>query len=498
MLFHPKALIVLLLAAAIPDSETLTIQPSNNHRLGSFPTAFTAFRGNSQYVVPSESSTRLRYEPGDEGKGSVGNEISGVWSALAKTEQWISDTIAKSARAGSNPYSRKEVSYVCETTDETLMAVANIFRRVKEARELGKSHSVTEEAVVMDKGPDYMPSTLRQTQVVVIPSCQYFDSFQDFEDVIQAVNAARKSARDYVTDIAVERMNRESKDLMDRDWIVSVSMASLHPKYGEKSPEEVLLEMKKEEEEGEVDLNLKAYKEHRKRARQSPYPSVILELKALPPPDFLENPSHPQTSSDAKPAVTPVEPDASKMGSVTKEDLKKLEILFGQSAATNEVSKLEGGTKEDSFYDSIGKVEGIEEVTVETPSTIAQKWLTENDPSYHPETSTFTSTDTKYVDAAHEVIFTNLAMERLSQVERASQKGSHSYVIMPHFLSSSATSFEKFSSEVTNIIGSVRGLKGKVSVNVFHSEHVDAEKRCPVPVFVIQWQGHDEGKQSST
>ena len=39
-----------------------------------------------------------------------------------------------------NPYARKEVSYVCETGDELCMVVGGIFRRVREARELGESH----------------------------------------------------------------------------------------------------------------------------------------------------------------------------------------------------------------------------------------------------------------------------------------------------------------------------------------------------------------------
>ena len=39
-----------------------------------------------------------------------------------------------------NPYARKEVSYVCETGDELIVVVGGIFRRVREARELGESH----------------------------------------------------------------------------------------------------------------------------------------------------------------------------------------------------------------------------------------------------------------------------------------------------------------------------------------------------------------------
>ena len=39
-----------------------------------------------------------------------------------------------------NPYARKEVSYVCETSGEACGVVGGIFRRVREARELGEQH----------------------------------------------------------------------------------------------------------------------------------------------------------------------------------------------------------------------------------------------------------------------------------------------------------------------------------------------------------------------
>jgi len=483
-----------LLLTGIPCTETLSIFPSNNQRSRSLINTFTAFRGDFQHGASSDSSTRIYYEPGGDmpqgGSGSTGNGIGGVWSALENTEQWISDTMD---RAGPNLYSEKEVSYVCETTDETLMAVASIFRRVKEVRQLAESHSLAEESIVINKGPDYVPSTLQQTKVVIIPWCEYFDSFQEFEGVIQAVNRARESADDYMTDVALEKLETERKEggPMDRDWEVSVNSLSLHPKYGEESPEK-RLEMEKEEKKGKVDLNMKALRERSKLVRQSPYPTLLLEVKALPPNDINENsPTTIHKKSETSDSKRPIDPDASGKGSVSKEDLKKLERLFGQSAATNRLNILEEEIKE-----SNGKVKSIEEVTIASPSTAAQNWLTENDPSYHQEISAFAVTDAKHVDAAYEVIFTNLAIERYSRLSAkkkdattlSSDKGP-SYIIMPHFLSSSATSFENFATKVTTIINTVHGLKEQVSVHIFHPEHVDTEKRCPVPVFVIQWYG---------
>jgi hypothetical protein len=39
-----------------------------------------------------------------------------------------------------NPYARKEVSYVCEIGSNLASVVGGIFRRVREARELGERH----------------------------------------------------------------------------------------------------------------------------------------------------------------------------------------------------------------------------------------------------------------------------------------------------------------------------------------------------------------------
>ena len=61
---------------------------------------------------------------------------------------------------------------------------------------------------------------------------------------------------------------------------VSISLAHLHPDFGKKTSAEILAEMKKEDEEGEVDVNAEEYRELRNRARQSPYPSLVLEVMA--------------------------------------------------------------------------------------------------------------------------------------------------------------------------------------------------------------------------
>ena len=147
--------------------------------------------------------------------------------------------------------------------------------------------------------PSHEKTTLRQTQVIIVPFCDYFDTFQAYEGVIQAINLARKNARDLVTDASIEKM-----ELMEMEWkyvfmnnrrmhvhhvlcclvfdctaydcvlysfltndfflyhnaiykiyntckqnSVSINGASLHPLYGEKSHKELIEELEKMEKD---------------------------------------------------------------------------------------------------------------------------------------------------------------------------------------------------------------------------------------------------------
>ena len=60
---------------------------------------------------------------------------------------------------------------------------------------------------------------MRQTQVVVIPWCDDFSSFQVFDGVVQAINRARRGARDYVTDISLEKLKNQNVVESERDWM---------------------------------------------------------------------------------------------------------------------------------------------------------------------------------------------------------------------------------------------------------------------------------------
>jgi hypothetical protein len=54
---------------------------------------------------------------------------------------------------------------------------------------------------------------------MILPFCEYFDTFEAFNEVIHAINKARKNALDLVTDLAVEKAQRDSSSSApSRDW----------------------------------------------------------------------------------------------------------------------------------------------------------------------------------------------------------------------------------------------------------------------------------------
>eukprot|EP00970_Alexandrium_tamarense_P002676 scaffold375_cov200-Alexandrium_tamarense.AAC.17 len=375
---------ILPLMMSIIDPSLALLHPSHQPRLHLRFTHHT--RQTTSY---HRHDTSLAYKPSDSDNEGDNN----VWTVLANTERWISDTLEKSNRsaasrntntaeskpenekkmhfadekqsasaAANNPYARKEVTYACETAGELAGVVGGVFRRVREARELGERHG---RESLLDK-----PTTLRQTNVVVIPNCDEISEFRTFDSLVQAINQARRKARDFV-------IKKEEGDDMRKDWTnnshrsrtslptrsVSINCAHLHPDYGQQTPEETLAAMKQEEEEGEVDVNLQEYKKRRDEARRSPYPSVIVEVQSTPPPDFGSRSPLAQDQQQQKESPQ-MKIDADE--GVTSEDVKRLEALFGMSAASKKA--------DDAFYDALGDAFGKQQVEAQTPLSMAQHW----------------------------------------------------------------------------------------------------------------------------
>lgn len=296
------------------------------------------------------------------------------------------------------------------------------------------------------------------------------DSFPVFDGLIESINRARRNARDYVTDTKLEKLDADDHHLSDSEWSVSVNCAHLHPDFGKRTAQEILKEMQEQEASGEeIDLVYEAYQAKKLLARQSPFPTIVIEVRASPPPDF----------GDAPPPQPPASHKAAQDqdDQVSSDDIQKLEALFGKSAHIGSKSG------DDDFYDAIGYTIG-ESLSAATPLQMAQQWALDNDP-HVSEKSAFTESRTAQVDEAYEFIFTNIAMLCESKAKGAVER---QYLVMPHFLSAAATSFEKFSKEVETMIGHLPDLKDKVAITTFHPEHVESTKRSPVPLFVLQWK----------
>ena len=126
-----------------------------------------------------------------------------------------------------------------------------------------------------------------------------------------------------------------------------------------------------------------------------------------------------------------------------------------------------------------------------SPITATQQWVMDNDPLYNSNISSFASADVTHADSAFEFVFSNMAMNKFLPNAAEKRKNydisSRSYLIMPKFVSSSATSLEKFMTDVKNIIEMIDGLNERVSLSMMHPEHVREERRSPVPVIAIQW-----------
>jgi len=450
------------------------------------------------------------YEEAESSPSSSSSSSSIVWSSLASTEKWIQETLARSQSPASpesvtKPYSRKTLSYVCETSESMEEIVGGVFRRLREVREIGMGHGKAEEELRIVQGSSYKPSTYRQTMVIVIPANdELVSSFSLFDMVVQAINNARRSARDFVTDLSLEKIDND-----EVEWVTSVNLAHLHPVYGDDTSAK---------EENDDDEDYKAYKEARNLARRSPFPSLVLEVRSMPP-IFPE-----EVKKEAKAAAAPNHPPESDDVPVTKEEVKKLEALFGSSA--NHKFEEEDGN-DDDFYDAIGKVssyvafnklvqvidlsciflsyaqfhknihnpsmlvtqaKGISQLL--SPTDMAMNWVTANDPLFDASKTSFTSYDTKHVDAAYEFVFSIIAMQRkqnTTNLVSGESKVNRQYLIMPNFLSKSATSFEKFTKEIEKIIQIIPHLDNDLSVSYFHNEHVEKDRRLPCPALLLEW-----------
>lgn len=114
---------------------------------------------------------------------------------------------------------------------------------------------------------------------------------------------------------------------------IVVNGASLHPDYA--TPKEI---MDKMETEGHLNDELRILLERKNNARQSPYPTLIIEVKGDPKGDDCEE----NTMIAARVGLVGALDDS----------VKKLESIFAMSAAMHNCENKSG----DLFYNAIGQV----------------------------------------------------------------------------------------------------------------------------------------------
>lgn len=345
----------------------------------------------------------------------------------------------------------------------------------------------------MSTGSKYIARTHRQTLVVVAPSNKEITkSFAVFDSVIQAINDARRNARDYFTDYEYEKLAAEDDGAKTQDWVTSVNLSHMHPDFG--VYEDTLGENK------EYDADTKEYISRRMTTRRSPYPSAVIEMRSIPP---FEIPN--------KPAPRRIKDDDAKF---SINEVKRLEVLFGNAVsfadddADSEATV--ASSPEEDLWSKLSHSMEIEEVSVLSPADQGQQWIIQNDQQYCPDWSSFTSYDTQHVDSAYEFVFSTIAFQRnramaaaakpyqtgytawkLTQQDPDVLKLKRDYLLMPQFLTRAATSFEKFSEQVQQIVDVIPTVSDYLTITTFHPEHVHKDKRSPVPVIVLEWIPED-------
>jgi len=482
------------------------------------------FLGNTRIIKINHDNNRRRtrttaglmYMYGSDhdppnNKKDDNNSSNNIWTALVSTERWIDETLngklskknnvptrPKKQENSNNPYSRKEVSYVCEPSENMEDIVSSIFRRLKEARETGDEHGEREKKIAADMGPHrYKILTLRETLVIVIPSCNKITTeFHIFNELIQRINKVRRNARDLQH--TAQQLHKESEEHDNNDWTTSVSMSHLHPGFGKKTPQEILQDEINEDKNSdqEIDLNLLEYQKKKLLARRSPHPTIVVELRSIPPIDF--SPPESSSSSSRSSTSSPSKKSIDNNDAVTSNDLMKLEALFGTGASFDHPEDenssmnlpiLDGNDDDgdDDFYAKIGAVTGMQEIA--SPTYKAQLWVASHflsfdalRSSFHILDATNTKTKNTEVDEANEFVFNQITSGLYTNIHEK-----ETFLVFDSFCPTSATSFEKFKNDVVYIMECIPTLHNKVILDAYHPEHVEKDKRSPMPIFVLHW-----------
>jgi hypothetical protein len=187
---------------------------------------------------------------------------------------------------------------------------------------------------------------------------------------------------------------------------------------------------------------------------------------------------------------TPITLDEARNGYLRQSDYtKKTQELAEMRQRLADAEAITEALRSDpaNTLKALGDAFGKQQVEAQTPLSMAQHWVLANDPQFDEKTSTFTTSDTRHVDAAFEYCFNTLAMINDPSTPEP-KRGQKSYIVLPNFLPTSATSFDRFAGQVSNIIRHMPNVSEKVLISTYHPEHCDGGTRSPVPIFVVTWK----------
>lgn len=149
----PTATTLLVLAVSL----LITI---STNAFSSYSTFTRSTLSSNAIILIQNGDNMLMYDSSnDPPNNDNGSSNSNMWTVLATTERWLSNILGQTS-APDNPYTRKEVSYVCEAQADEAMIIANIWRRLREARERGELHGQTEEDRRLEQGEILLVSSL--------------------------------------------------------------------------------------------------------------------------------------------------------------------------------------------------------------------------------------------------------------------------------------------------------------------------------------------------
>ena len=407
---------------------------------------------------------------------------------------------------------------MCTPQAHAVSVTWRIFESLRRLRSRGDDHCLAMMAAANKK--EGTTRTLRETEVMVIPNCHSLTvSFELFDGLILGINGARRDGRNYLVG-----SDEDDEDGRGGDrWQTAVNLSHMHPKWGENKEDG---DDNNDEEEDPV---LTEYKQRRLRARRSPHPTCVMEVKCSP-----EQPlSRGGGGDDSAVPTKELGGDAENL-SQRRENVDRLERLLtgGPTAGASTANDGDDDTEDGSSARAEEEVRRwIARASFKSllPLEIADALFASSklslgggiggigeggDPTAADVTvMTLTA---RQVDEAYEQIFEALAeLTGALPKTKTAEKGGKAirqppllllFLVLPNFCVRSCVSVDRFASKLGGLLdliaaGTTMALESEsnlASVHAFHPEQSDVRRRSSRPTLLLTLgRGGEEGRDSA-